>query len=211
MKSALSHILVASTVLLAGCSSVRLIPPADVPAATQAATPSETPSGWRPYSSGPLQAASPGISSGSRTWATSTKESPVTRQPLPDVAASAPPKAEPSDRAAPAASTGDGEWQTYRGGRTGRVSRTSSDESVFGKGIDSSWAKEYVPSSHYTEFGIFASKAAKDGQARMVMPTGEVYSASVVRRNGPCVSLEVGVTADGDLPLISRGPVEVCR
>lgn len=210
MKLALSHILIVGSVLLAGCSSVRLIPPADVPASTQtdSASPSDS-TGWRPYSSGPMQAASPGISSGSRTWPSPSKGSSVSRQPLPDVTPSATPRSESSERATAPAS--DGQWQTYRGQRTERADRTSNDTSVFGKGIDSSWAKDYVPSSHYTEFGIFAAKAAREGEARMVMPTGEVYSASVVRRNGPCVSLEVGVTADGDLPLISRGPVEVCR
>ncbi len=208
MKFALSHVLIATIVLLAGCSSARLVPPADVPAATQAAVPSDT-AGWRPYSSGPLQAASPGISGGSRTWTSPARQSSVTRQPLPDVKDPATPRTEESQKAA--ALESGGQWQTYRGERTARVARPSSDPSVFGKGIESSWAKGYVPSSHYTEFGIFAAKAAADGQARMVMPTGEVYSASIVRRNGPCRSLEVTVTADGDLPIIARGPAEVCR
>ena len=133
---------------------------------------------------------------------------PASRQPLPDLKPPVTGKAESSESVAVPEG---GHWQTYRGERTGRATRPSSGTSVFGKGIDSSWAKDYVPSAHYTEFGIFAARAAKDGEARMVMPTGEVYSASVVRRNGPCISLEVGVTADGDLPLISRGPVEVCK
>lgn len=208
MKFALAHILIATSALLAGCSSVRLVPPADVPSATQEAAPSDT-AGWRPYSSGPLQAASPGISGGSRNWASPAKQSPVTRQPLPGVRDSVTAAPE-STRKADTTESGS-QWQTYRGGRTGRVERPSSETSVFGQGIDSSWAKDYVPSSHYTEFGIFAAKAAADGQARMVMPTGEVYSASVVRRNGPCRSLEVTVTADGDLPIIARGPAEVCK
>ena len=58
---------------------------------------------------------------------------------------------------------------------------------------------------------VAAVKAATDGQARMVTPTGQVYAASVVRRNGPCSTLEIGVTEGGDLPIIARGPVEVCR
>jgi hypothetical protein len=107
-----------------------------------------------------------------------------------------------------ASSSGAGGWENYKGART---KSASSGTSVFGQGVESSWAKDYVDPSHKTEFGIFASKAAADGEARMVMPTGEVYSASVVRRNGPCRSLEVTVTADGDLPIIARGPVEVCK
>lgn len=208
MKFAFSHILITTCALLAGCSSVRLVPPADVPAATQAAAPSDA-AGWRPYSSGPLQAASPGINGGSGNWGYPEKQSSVSRQPLPDVRESATPSPVSTHKADTPES--GSQWQTYRGGRTGRVALPSSDTSVFGRGIDSSWAKEYVPSSHYTEFGIFAAKAAADGQARMVMPTGEVYSASVIRRNGPCRSLEVTVTADGDLPIIARGPAEVCK
>lgn len=208
MKFAFSHILIAISALLAGCSSVRLVPPADVPAERQTASPSDA-EGWRPYSSGPLQAASPGINGGSRNWGSPEKQPSVTRQPLPDVRDSVTSVSEPTQKAdAPESGS---QWQTYRGERTGRHARSSSDTSVFGKGIDSSWGKEYVPSSHYTEFGIFAAKAAADGQARMVMPTGEVYSASVLRRNGPCRSLEVTVTADGDLPIIARGPAEVCK
>jgi hypothetical protein len=207
MTIKVSHLPLACGLLFSGCSSVSLIPPAEVPVVAQAPASSSASSEWRPYRSGPLQAATPGISVGSGSRTAAAKLIAVTRKSLPSGGA-----AHPTEQTVEGIkrSSSDGGWQPYGGGSSGRTER-GGGASVFGRGIESSWAKEYVPSSHHYEFGIFSSKAATDGQARMVMPTGEVYSASVVGRNGPCRSLEVTVTADGDLPIIARGSVEVCR
>lgn len=202
---------------LAGCGSVRLIPPAEVPAEVVEA-PADN--GWRPYSSGPMQSATPGIRSGSQgSWGgrpASRPSTEVKRSALPDLAPgmaeviTTNTVSETVSGSSPRAETpASGGWKPYAASKTARVTRDGA--SVFGKGVSSSWAKEYLPESHRIEFGIFAVKAATDGQARMVMPTGEVYSASVVRRNGPCSTLEIGVTEGGDLPIIARGPAEVCR
>ncbi|NTF17530.1 hypothetical protein G6L37_03905 [Agrobacterium rubi] len=215
MKLHLALVLATSSVV-SGCSSVRLVPPGDVPEVAQ----SQPDANWRPYSSGPMQSGAPGITTGrqgawgGRTAAGSSEK--VTRSALGDIRSGTAevitndPVVETvtggSASDAPSNSRG---WRPYASMKTARVQQPSS--SVFGKGVSSSWAREYVPESHSTEFGIFAMKAAADGQARMVMPTGEVYSASVVRRNGPCSSLEIGVTEGGDLPIVARGSAEVCK
>lgn len=216
MKLQIAAFMIASTVL-AGCGTVRVIPPADIPSLpAQASNDPE----WRPYSSGPMQAATPGIRSGSRdSWGGRPgpqRSEVVTRASLPDVRSGTAevvtddPVVEvvTGGSGSPAATTAGG-WKPYATPRTRRSPSVGS--SVFGRGVSSSWARDYVPESHRIEFGIFAVKAATDGQARMVMPTGEVYAASVVRRNGPCSTLEIGVTEGGDLPIVARGPAEVCR
>lgn len=207
--------LLALSSVLAGCGSARLVPPAEIPAETAQ---SQRDPSWRPYSSGPMQSATPGISTGRKdTWggrAGAGSPGPVTRAPLPDapseVVTSEPVSETVTGREGQSGQAVDGGWKPYAsGGKTRRMPESSDSE--FGRGVSSSWAKDYVPSSHRVEFGIFAMKAAADGQARMVMPTGQVYSASVMRRNGPCSTLEIGVTEGGDLPIIARGLAEVCR
>lgn len=212
--------IVALPLLLSGCMGVSLVPPADVPAAPIQVPQSNERSDWRPYSSGPMQSSS--SRRASENWAAGgRKDQAVTRTAIPEVTHSdrpsesvdtsavarhEPPSVSLSSSAAVSASAPSGDWSAFKRGRTGPAAG-----SVFGTGVNSAWATDYVPESHRTEFGIFAQKAAKDGQARMTMPTGEVYSASVTRRNGACTTVEVGVTADGDLPVVSRGLVQVCR
>ena len=176
---------------LSGCVRVGYIPAVDVPVVeTQAPVPrydaqpsaaaSDVRPGWRPYSSGPLQASSPGL----RLRATS-RPSAVRRAPL----------------AAPPAAPPQAAWKAP----------APAAVSVFGQGVSSEWAQGYVPESLRDEFAIFTRKAATDEQARMVSPTGEVYAALVTRRNGSCSTVEVTVTEGGDLPILARGLVEVCR
>jgi len=216
MKYQISLLMIASAVLV-GCGTVRMVPPADIPAQPLQTTADP---GWRPYSSGPMQAATPGIRSGPKnSWGggdVHRSTEAVTRAALPDVksgtaeAVTTVPVAEVvADVPVAAPAAGAEGWKPYAARRTGRV--PSVGPSVFGRGVSSSWARDYVPESLRIEFGIFAVKAATDGQARMVTPTGQVYAASVVRRNGPCSTLEIGVTEGGDLPIVARGPVEVCR
>lgn len=152
-----------------------------------------------------------------------TREVPVTRNDLPPVVYEPPtesldtsavsprsPERQPSPQPqVPAAVAPADGWGSYKGGRNPSPSPAAA--SVFGSGVNSAWAAGYVPEPYRIEFGIFAQKAAKDGEARMTMPTGEVYSASVTRRNGACSTIEVSVLADGDLPVISRGLVQVCK
>jgi hypothetical protein len=206
MKTNISLTCTVFALLLSGCSSVSVMPPVDIPVSSP---PQQSDSGnWRPYRSGPMQSSSTGVNSRSGAWA-ARPTATVTRKPLPDISNNSLEAGQQVEPSVSRTRRGNNEWSTYRG-KQGHA-RAQRSDAAFGDGVDSPWAKEYVPDSHHTEFGIFARRAAADGQARMVMPTGEVYSASVVRRNGPCVSLEIGVTADGDLPLIARGSVEVCR
>lgn len=194
---------------LSGCGAVSLVPPADVPG-IQSSTAAPAPV-WRPYSSGPLQAASPGISSGSgKAWPdrpSQTRADAVSRRSLPSAGASS--VDNKGQVAAPLATSGASEWKPYSSAR--QAPEKLPGKSVFGSGVTSSWAVAYVPESLRIEFGIFAAKAARDGQARMVTPTGQVYSASVVERAASCTTVEIGVTEGGDLPIIARGSARVCR
>ena len=194
---------------LSGCGAVSLVPPADIPG-IKSSTAAPAPV-WRPYSSGPLQAASPGISSGSGTaWAdrpSQPRADAVARRSLPSALPGSGDKKEESESPLPTAATS--EWKPYASVR--QASHKAPGKSVFGSGVTSSWAVAYVPEALRIEFGIFAAKAARDGQARMVTPTGQVYSASVTQRAASCTTVEIGVTEGGDLPIVARGAARVCR
>lgn len=191
---------------LVSCAALPSLPPAEVPsAASTAYPPPPSQQAWRPYSAGPLQnqferkSATPGTDWG-RAWTTSSPRK-VDRAPLPAI--------QPPGEAR---SGGSGEWSRYQERDRGALaSAARSDEgSVFGSGVSSAWAAGYVPEGFRSEFAIFARKAAKDGEARMTMPSGEVYSASIIGRDGGCSTIEVTVTADGGLPVVSRGLVRSC-
>jgi hypothetical protein len=201
-------------IALNACSALPSLPPENVPVSgrdTFPAPPAQEQ--WRPYSAGPLQnrferkPARPGTD-----WGTGQSQGrdKVERSALPAPSQDA--AASPAERSAtPERSTG---WSAYPGRKEAKASSSSSSgdpASVFGPDVSSAWATDYVPEAFRDEFAIFAQKAARDGQGRMTMPTGEVYSASVTGRDGRCSTLEVGVTADGSLPIVSRGLVRACR
>lgn len=205
MKLSLALVLV-GPLALSACAvlpTLPSLPPSEVPTAPlRLETPAPPAEQWRPYSAGPLQnrferkAARPGTD-----WGTSRTPAPerIERAPLP---------------APEPVSSSSAEWRPYSDKKEARSAASAAPAevpSVFGEGVSSAWATDYVPEGYRTEFAIFSKKVASDGQARMTMPTGEVYSGSVVGRDGRCVTVEVGVTADGDLPLISRGLVRTCR
>lgn len=192
---------------LSACSMLPSLPPEHIPyMAVPVRGPdrpvdpvSATQESWRPYSAGPLQNRFERPSARNGTdWgrAPTSSRGKVERSPLPSTETS---KAQASG------------WPVYASKPQPSAPGDALSSFAFGTNVTSAWASEYVPEGFRDEFAIFAQKTAKDGQARMTMPTGEVYMASVTERDGRCSTLEVSVTADGDLPIISRGIARVCR
>lgn len=208
--------------LLTGCAVVTTVPPADVPGVAPRTVVSDDRSGWRPYSSGPMQTSSSRRADGKWTTPRAARDETVTRSEIPEIVTETRPSetvdgkpvSSASSPGPAVAATGGSDPSAQPAASTSTFKPSHSlpaTPSVFGSGVSSAWAAGYVPEAYRSEFAIFARKAAVDGQARMTLSTGEVYSASVSRRNGACSTLEVGVTADGNLPVVSRGLVQVCK
>lgn len=201
-------------IALNACVTLPSLPPENVPISGRDAFPSPpAQEQWRPYSAGPLQNRFERKPARSGTdWGTGQSQArdKVERSALPAPSQQAAPSSIESS-SPPEQSSG---WSGYPGRKDQKVSSSSlagDPASVFGPDVSSAWATDYVPEAFRDEFSIFAQKAGKDGEGRMTMPTGEVYSASVTQRDGRCSTLEVAVTADGSLPIISRGLVRSCR
>lgn len=101
----------------------------------------------------------------------------------------------------------------YYSSRPGKysVSTTSKPSAAtVASSVKSEWADEHVPASDRSGFDKAAGMYSTRGEGRFTGGDSKVYLMRFSERSGDCSTVEVRSTADGGLPILSRGLVYVC-
>ena len=232
MKTRHALFALAFATLLSGCTSPGvyyepLIPRADV------GSPDD---GWRPYT--PVQPARPEDREwrpSNPDWGRDRPEprersvrrealpEPVERDFAPDRQAEVP-AAKPSfDRAEPRDPPSDLSTRRVYSSRPERNPRRASDDSAFGpsatrsdaqparRGVRSEWADKAVREDNRPGFDRMVRESAARGSGSYEDEAGRIYYGEAVGREGGCSTVEVTVTTNGGLPVVSRGTAYDCR
>ncbi|MCV9963751.1 hypothetical protein OIU34_17895 [Pararhizobium sp. BT-229] len=235
MKTRHALFALAFATLLAGCTSPGvyyepMIPRADV----GAGAPDD--GGWRPYT--PAQSARPEDREwrpSNPDWGRDRpepREQAVRREALPEpterntVQEGRPevPAAKPSfDRAEPRDPPSDLSTRRVYSSRPERNPRRAADDSAFGtsasstevqaapRGVRSEWADKAVRGDNRPGFDRMVRESAARGSGSYEDEAGRIYYGEVVGRDGGCSVVEVTVTTNGGLPVVSRGTAYDCR
>lgn len=234
MKTRHSLFALVFATLLSGCTSPGvyyepLIPRADV------GTPDD--GGWRPYT--PVQPVRPEDREwrpSNPDWGRDRgepREQAVRREALPEPTERDPvherrtevPAAKPSfDRAEPRDPPSDLSTRRVYSSRPERNPRRAADDSAFGtaasradvqadarRGVRSEWADKAVREDNRPGFDRMVRESASRGSGSYEDEAGRIYYGEAVGRDGGCSVVEVTVTTNGGLPVVSRGTAYDCR
>jgi hypothetical protein len=220
---------------LSGCHSMSAY--SEVPVPREDIGGPRADSGWSPYTpSVPQpraddrwQSRDPGVGV--------VRETPVSRQALPEIApvpsagdgaddTREPVPAEGFTRAQPKDPPLDPARRRVYSSRPDRSASPSADDSAFGsagratttentsrarRGISSEWADKTVRTDNRPAFDRMVSDSARLGNGSFEDEAGRIYFGERRRREGGCTVVEVTVTTNGGLPVVSRGLAYDCR